>query len=565
VREWRQFRLLWTDALRKLLNAAVLGRDTDPAQYAIWTTAIVMAPPSLYAFGQLFKYGTMRLRPPEAVEAIVLSDRMFFVFYSMVAAALLAALTWEALFPDRTDQEIVGVLPVRPRTLAGARLAAALAMAALFATAVNLPGAVLFAFVSPTHPLLGTLPTVFVAHLLATVGGAVTVFAALLLVRGVTALVAGADIADRLATALQLLAIVSLVEVFFYLPSVIPFLVRHMLDGGAAAAWYPPAWFTAFYSAIVGTTRDVLRAEAVMATAAFGMAVVLSVPIYLLPACVMARRALESQSRQRPGPMSALAKPLLSLAPDGPRRAVAGFTVTSLMRGRRHLLIVVSYAGVGVAIAAIALIAARIRIGLVSAAPVSALLAAPLVVMFFIVLGLRAAFRIPTDLDANWSFRVAPPTTGDAGAGTGIALIALAVVPLSAAAAITALVSGWGIAAAVRVGLFDLASGVCLVEGVLIGWSIVPFACDHEPMEESMKYRWLLYLIPLNLFAFRGAALQAAALSSVTGSMLYVGGALALASLAHGLRRSRAHKEPLAFDAPSSMRLDVLNISEAME
>ena len=69
--EWRQFTLLWRDALRKLLSAAVLGRDIDPVQFAIWATAIVMTPPTLYSFGQMFKYAAMRLASPDVIERVV--------------------------------------------------------------------------------------------------------------------------------------------------------------------------------------------------------------------------------------------------------------------------------------------------------------------------------------------------------------------------------------------------------------------------------------------------------------------------------------------------------------
>jgi hypothetical protein len=512
VSEWRQFRLLWRDALRKLLNAVILGRDIDPVAFAISITAIVMTPPSMFAFGQMVRYGQLAIQPVDVIESVVIGHRMFFVFYSMVASALLAAMTWEALFPDRLDQEVIGVLPVRPRTLAAARLAAGLCMAAVFAGAVNLPSAVLFAIASVNHPALGFFPTVLAAHAIATIAGSLAVFVVLLLVRGVVAFLAGADTADRLATVLQLVAIVALIEVFFYLPSVIPLLVRRMLEGGEAALWMPPAWFAAMYTVIVGTSREALSWQALLGAAVLVGGCSAVVPIYLLPARIMARRALESQSRQRPGPVSTALRALGRLSPRPASRAIAEFAITSLGRNRRHVLIVVSYAGVGIAIAAIAIIAARIRIGLVSPAPSTSLLAVPLVMMFFVTLGLRAAFRIPTDLDANWSIRITPPTTEEAGAGTLVALFALAVAPITAIAALAALGAGWPLATVTAVVAFDLATGLVLLEAALIGWTIVPFACAYQPGQDSARYRWLIYLVPLNVFAFRGAGFQVMAL-----------------------------------------------------
>jgi len=145
-RDTRQFRLLSNDAVRRLLNTALSSRDTDPVQFALWMVALVGTPPTFYAFNQTLAYASLRRAPAAVVERVAMGDRLFFVIYAMLASALLAALTWEALFPDRTDQEIVGVLPVRPWTVAPARLGAAATMAIVYAIAINAPAALLFAF-----------------------------------------------------------------------------------------------------------------------------------------------------------------------------------------------------------------------------------------------------------------------------------------------------------------------------------------------------------------------------------------------------------------------------------
>jgi len=122
-RDWRQFRLLSRDSVRRLLDTALASRDADPMQYALWGLALVITPPVLFAVRKILDYPFLLRAPAAVVQGVALADRLFFITYGMLATALLAALTWEALFPDRTDQEIVGVLPVRPRTLAAARAA----------------------------------------------------------------------------------------------------------------------------------------------------------------------------------------------------------------------------------------------------------------------------------------------------------------------------------------------------------------------------------------------------------------------------------------------------------
>jgi hypothetical protein len=135
----------------------LVSRDADPMLFALWFTALAMTPPMLVAVPKIIQYYFLT-RPAEVVLLITTAERAFFVLYGMLATALLAALTWDALFPDRMDQEIVGALPVRPRTLASARLAAAITIGTVFAAAVSLPAAVIYSAASSSHPLIGSFP-----------------------------------------------------------------------------------------------------------------------------------------------------------------------------------------------------------------------------------------------------------------------------------------------------------------------------------------------------------------------------------------------------------------------
>ena len=113
-REWRQFRLLSRDSFKRLLDSVLVARDADPMLFALWGLALVMTPPLITAIKKAAGYAFLVRAPPEVVERIVVGDRLYFVVYGMLASALLAAMTWDALFPDRQDQEIVGVLSERP-------------------------------------------------------------------------------------------------------------------------------------------------------------------------------------------------------------------------------------------------------------------------------------------------------------------------------------------------------------------------------------------------------------------------------------------------------------------
>ena len=96
------------------------------------------------------------------VEELAVANRLFFVTYGMIVSSLLAAFIWEALLPDRNDQEIVGVLPVRARTFAAARLAAAVSVAGVLALAISVPPGIAFAFASASAFGILMIPVRFV-------------------------------------------------------------------------------------------------------------------------------------------------------------------------------------------------------------------------------------------------------------------------------------------------------------------------------------------------------------------------------------------------------------------
>jgi hypothetical protein len=564
AREWRQYRQLSRDSMRHLLNAAVLSRGADPTQCAIWAVAVLATPPAMYAFSGIFKYTALRVRPPDVIEATVLADRMFFVLYGMLAAALLAAVTWEALFPDQTDQEVLGVLPVRPRTAAAARLTASVGVVLTLAASINVPTALLFALVATTSPVMGFLPTVAIAHITTTMGGSLFVFLALLGVRASVALLFGATSADRLAIVLQLATVIALIETFMYLPIVLPFLVRQMLEGGASALILPPVWFAAQYSWIVGSARPILAEGAIWALTALLATAALVVPLSVGPARLMARRALETPVRHRTGRVAVTGRAvsrILCLTPGV--ASVFEFTLASFTRSRRHIVIAATYLGLGVGVGTVALITASLR-GLLSPNPQTASLSLPLVIIFFMAFGLRAAFSIPTELSANWTFRVFPPRVEQTTAAARLLAIALVVVPVAVLTMAVTSVAGWGWRDALWVGMFDALTGTLLVEWVFCGWAKVPFGAAHNPGGESIKSRWLLFVLLLNLFAFRGADLQLLALRSAAGPVVYIAATLAAIVVSRCVSRRQASRLAVAFDEPTEAGSVALNLSEAL-
>ena len=102
----------------RLMDAALASREVAAEYFVIWSAALLVMPPLFYTVQRASAYPWIRRRSLDLLQQVALTDRLFFVVWSMLAAMLIASVLWDALFPDQTDQQILGVLPVRSRTVA---------------------------------------------------------------------------------------------------------------------------------------------------------------------------------------------------------------------------------------------------------------------------------------------------------------------------------------------------------------------------------------------------------------------------------------------------------------
>lgn len=566
--ERSQFRLLWRDATRRLLNAALLSRDADPAGVALWMLALLSTPPLLYSVTRGMSYGFLRRAPAEVLEATLLGDRLFFVTYAMLAALLVGSLLWDALFPDRAEQEIVGVLPVRPRTFAAARLAAALRLGLVVALAVSVPGAFIFTLFAASHPALRALHTIGAGHVLAVAGACLFVFVAVLAVRGVVAITMGTRAGTWMAVALQIVALVSLVDVFFFLPRVLDVLAQAARSDDSAMS-LPPLWFAALFSIVAGDAVVDRPGWAAVAAAAPCAGALLAGVLYLGTAAHVGRRLVETRERHASRNGASLARAFVGIVRTRSTvRSIFLFSLASLTRSRDHLLRLSTYAGLAVAALAFRVITAGmyrpVRPGpraidaapermqfaierLLSDAPAAAQLSVPLILIFILVLGLLACFRAPTDAGANWTFRLLPPAPRDAASATELVLTAAAITPI----ALLTLMGGlalWPVGSAVAAAVTTWAAGLLLVELSLTAWHIVPFTCAHEASSETVRWKWMLGLVAFAFYGFGLARLEAWALQSRVGVAAFLIAAATTIVVARARRGRRLSGTETAFE-----------------
>ncbi len=456
----RQFVLLVRQSYRRMQDAALASRDVDADQFVLWGAALLATPLLFNTVTWTSRYPWLRRRSLEVLHDAVLADRLFFVTWPMLVMWLVGALLWEALFPDKTDQQVLGVLPVSSRMVAAARLTAAWTAAAVLLIGIVVPPALAYGLTGGAHPSVGPRLGIAAGQITASFAAGLFAFSSLLAVRGALVCVVGAATAARAAVVLQLLSVVLLVETFLFLPGLMPAAAR-ALGTGDGPWWAPPVWFIGIYATFAGPRAATLAPLAPIAVTALALSLTAAAAVYLIPAQWNARRVMEVvEPRRRWQPLGACLAIIGRVLPTRDARAIFAFAVTSVVRNRRALMTLATYLGVGLAVAGTRLLAAKARgRPLPLDAPVDYLVAIPLVLTFFLVLGVRAAFAVPTDLGANWIFRLAGPR--EASAHAPAAKLACGVIAVAPVTALVVTLGGWlwGFGPATKVAAMHAATG----------------------------------------------------------------------------------------------------------
>lgn len=538
-------RLLARTFFRRLFESELMPPGLPQVQLVIWSIAMLAAPGFILAFEVERNYARLWRVAPARIPDAILDDQLLFVTYSMMALGLVALVVWEGVFPDRRDVRTLGVLPLRTRTHVIGRLAALAGVAGLFCLGANVMSAVAYGMVLWTYGAATGLPRGFSAHLVATGLGGLCVFFTLITAQGALLCIFGRRTAQRLALALQSIFVIVLLQALMFVPY-LGSLMRAAFHGEphAIATFLPPAWFVALFSMLAGAPGPVPAGFALAAAAATLLSMVAAAGLLAGSYRRLVRMALETMDGSAPGRAGTLwrlsAHCARRLAVHPVQSAVTGFTLRTITRSRTHLVLLAMYVGIGIALVLSTLIPVIVTRGAgVLSTPNAAMLAAPLILNFCILCGVRVLFAIPTDIKANWTLRLNAPDDKvvEVIQGVRVALLLMVVVPVALAAGGVALAMWGARAAAVHV-VFTAAAGVFLTDILLVGLRKIPFTCTYHPGRSRARTLWPLYIAAFSTYAFALAELERAAIDK---PLLLVATLVVVCAIDFGLAMLRRH------------------------
>jgi hypothetical protein len=494
--EMSQFRVLYRQSLFRVVDLDLLSASAqgDASKLLGQLAAILIYISLMIAFaGLISDLGNM---PSAQKLAASWGVEQFLISTTMLVVGLFAVLSWEAMFPDRRDVFVLTPLPVRSRTLFLAKAAAVTAALLVAVTALNgAPSLIWSILLEPSNGGLIGLMRCFGSYWVTMLAAGTFTFGFLLCTQGLAALLPRQQFL-RVSGFLQVGAFCLLLSGYFLLPTI-------LTPQGLAAprdqillAWAPSYWFWSLFQTLNGTGGPVFMKLASRAGIGLAIAILGPAAAFLLSYLRTLRKITEEPDIM-PTTRGGVWLPRFG---DGPLTAIAQFNIRTLFRSCQHRLILSFFFGFAFAILVLCMKGPPARSELAGTAswrqPNAPLTASSIVMMALVVIGMRVAFAMPTELRANWIFRTANFVhLTDCLKATRRSLFVLAVAPVCMIWAVTLfwLWPWW--AAAEHLALLALL-GAILAEASLYGFHKIPFTCSYLPGKANV-YVLFVIVVPL--------------------------------------------------------------------
>jgi hypothetical protein len=533
-----------------MFESDLMPQGLPQVQLVTGVIAFLAAPALLMPLLLAKKYVWL-VQSPGIMRASIAQDRTMALLLVMLVTTMITMVLWENIFPDRRDSRNLGVLPIPARRFIVARLTAIIALFSLVFGAGTVLESLAFSLVQANFSHEAPGHVVLFANLVSVGGAAALVFFGILAVQCAVLCVAGPDLAHRIAVVVQVFAVVAVLQ----MPLLLPARDLYLSVDGAPPGWtstttawmLPPMWFLSLYELIATGEYETTRAIGWITGAAVVVVPFAALGFYAASYKRLTRLAVEGRpsSGRRPRLSLAWLQRLVvrTFARVPVRAGVCAFTLRTLVRSRQHRMLMAVWVGLAAACMISGALPFLVRYGWAALEqPRPAILVAPLILAALTQAGMRSLFAVPTEIKANWVFRLSEPRhLPDAVAGAAASLIVAGVVP----PVLLALASGWwlwGLEIGLKHALFCAVLGALLAQLLTRSIDKIPFTCTYMPGNGNFGKLWPAYITAFSLYTYSMSSLEANLLETSTAywwvtSILFLIAAAAAWSRHHNAER----------------------------
>jgi hypothetical protein len=473
--------------------------------------ALLAAPGVILPCLRMITYLQLDAYPPEARLPTLWFDRSFLICFSMLVMGGVTVLEWDALFPDRRDYASLVPLPIRARTIFLAKIGALAVFLFTFTVAVNIVSTVLFPLISyrSGHSEANIFETIvamsrpMAAQAMSILAANGFVFVSLVAFEGILLNVLSVRAFRRASVYVQCAMVFALLSLFFFFPNVAGSIVQLKARHAPALFFFPPMWFLGLNEWMLGAHDAGMLELARYARWGLTGVTALAAISYTIAYRRHVRRTLESLEGGDGVRTSAdefVSRMADVLVPHPIERGVVAFIGKTIARSAKHRIFLAVYIGIGCALILQTILGSGLR---------QAWLSTPLVLSFFVLSGMRYIFTIPSELPANWLFRVSESDERRRALDAARrSMLWLGVAPLFCLVAPFYFVL-WSPAVAAAHLLFSVTISILLVEALMLEFWKIPFTCSYPPGKANVTLLWIVYWLAFTTYAYSMASLEA--------------------------------------------------------
>ncbi|MGH9674794.1 MAG: hypothetical protein ACRD44_16570 [Bryobacteraceae bacterium] len=481
------FRLLFRHFFLRFLDNELLSPGAEIQKTLVQIIALLASLGLVTSLGVAGAQFRLQGMPYEVRRVGAWTGQELFLSFTITAVGLMTVFLWDVLFPDRRDCMILSALPLPSRTIFAAKTASMLAVLGLLVLALNLFAGLLIpmTLAPPGSGFFGLLRS-YLGWWTATALAGVFMFFALLGLQGALIQLLGHSRYRRVSGHVQLLTFFLVLAGFFLFPAVAK--PKLLASDSLLPFVLPWVWFLGLQQALMGVGDPLFHKLALRAVAGLAAASAVVAITYAAGYARHVRRVIEQAdltSERFSVPLISLSGAMARLMKRPVERSLFRFITRTIARSRQHRLVVALYGGVGLAYVFDNLERARMS-GPEGLAP-------PLILVFFTLVGLRAAFSLPMELGANWIFRLTERDDPiEYVAAVHEALLVLGVAPVCALSffVYTPLLGWWQ---ALRFVVFLFLVGLVMIEILLARFEKIPFTCSYLPGKANLKVMFGVY------------------------------------------------------------------------
>ena len=568
--KWRSFSEQPFGRLFRLAVGRILHGDNDSeVSFSMGLLlALLPLPGGFYAVLLFEQYSTLLqwMRSAHVISPVTAAvpEEYFFIVLSMVVTGVIAVWRWNSIFPDHRDYVNLAALPLRSWTMFTANLTAILGVALVLAIDLNAASALLFPLaVGASVNSVGFFAQFVWIHSLDVVLGSVFSFFSVFLVVGILMTVLPHSAFTRFSLYIRSFMVASLVAMLTSSSAV----ARILQTPEPHLRFLPPVWF-------LGLAQSILNPEAVpymaragrIAVVASVFVLVSSVLIYAISYRTRSMRMAETignASRAAGTRTSQLFRALdRTVLRTAFQRAGYRFSIQTLFRSEQHTLILGAFMGLGLVLASQFLFSSLSYSGVAGALLSPELVAIPLILSYCIIVGLRIAFEIPTELRANWIFRLNVNQCKDEAQALALKLSLSFVLPWLWLLAVPAYAYFWGSGIALFLGVVVTVWSFLLAELLFLRFRKLPFTSPYPQFRHSAVVLAISYILGFFCFVLVTAHLEYWALFSPISALAL----LAIAAMAfyvfYRLRKGMANLDKeITFDEDTASGFELLDLA----